>query len=387
MYGSSLVDQWLASVRRSYAEGVNAPVWDDGDWHGLPTLDADLEAEICVVGLGGSGLAAIHELLQLGRKVVGIDAGSVAGGAAGRNGGFLLAGIARFYHQSVAELGRDLARRLYQATLEQMARMLAETPQARRVGSLRIAATAEELEDCAAHLEALQADGFAALPYVGPEGEGLLIPSDGVFNPLQRCRQLARQALEAGARLFEHSPAQYISGQEVKTPKGRVFCQRVLVAVDGRLEQLLPELESRVRTARLQMLATAPVERRFTRPVYRRWGYDYWQQLPDGRIALGGMRDAGGEAEWTTQAEPTNAVQMRLEELLRQLDIHAPITHRWAAPVAYTPTGLPIAEEVRPGVWAIGAYSGTGNVVGALLGREVAWALLGARMPGAVWLA
>lgn len=97
-----------------------------------------------------------------------------------------------------------------------------------------------------------------------------------------------------------------------------------------------------------------------------------------------GMRDAGGEAEWTTQAEPTEDVQQRLEALLRQLDIGAPVTHRWAASVGYTSSGLPVAEEVRPGVWAVGAYSGTGNVLGALLGREVAWALLGSRMPGAV---
>ncbi|GEM82732.1 NAD(P)/FAD-dependent oxidoreductase [Meiothermus hypogaeus] len=366
---------------------MNTPVWDDGNWQALPGLEGQHEAEICVIGLGGSGLSAMLELLRLGRKVIGLDAGSVAGGAAGRNGGFLLAGLARFYHQTVSDHGRDLARRLYQATLEQIEHMKTETPQAiRQVGSLRIAASAEELEDCTLHLQALRADGFQAEPYEGPEGRGLLIPSDGALNPLLRCRMLARQALDKGARLFENSPALLIRGQEVQTPQGRVLCEQVLVAVDGRLEQLLPELKGRVRTARLQMLATAPVDRRYPRPVYRRWGYDYWQQLPDGRIALGGMRDAGGEAEWTMEAAPSEAVQVRLEQLLRQLGIQVPITHRWAASVAYTATGLPIAEEVRPGVWAIGAYSGTGNVVGALLGREIAWVLNGGRMPGAVWL-
>lgn len=372
---------------KNYAVAVNTPVWEDGNWRGLPSLEGDLEAEVCVVGLGSSGLAAVLELLRLGREVVGIDAGTVATGAAGRNGGFLLAGIARFYHQSVAEHGRDFAKNIYQATLDQISRMMAETPQAiRRVGSLRIAASEDELQDCTAHLQALRADGFAAEPYDGPEGQGLLIPSDAAFNPLLRCRLLAQQALEAGARLFEGSPALQISGQEVETTRGRVHCHRVLVAVDGRLEQVLPELEGRVRTARLQMLATAPVKARFAQPVYRRWGYDYWQQLPDGRIALGGMRDAGGEAEWTTLDEPSEKVQLRLEQLLRQLGIQAPITHRWAATVAYTQTGLPIAEEVRPGVWAIGAYSGTGNVLGALLGQQVAQVIAGFRPPRALFL-
>ncbi len=354
----------------------------------MPRLEGDFEAEICVVGLGGSGLAAIHELLRLGRSVVGLDRGPVAGGAAGRNGGFLLAGLAKFYHQTVAEHGRDFARRVYQATLEQIARMKEETPEAiRQVGSLRIAATADELQDCEAHLQALRADGFSVQPYAGPEGEGLLIPSDAAFNPLRRCRTLAERALQAGARLFEYSPALHIHGQEVQTPRGRVYCQKVLVAVDGRLEQLLPELEGRVRTARLQMLATAPAEVRFTRPVYRRWGYDYWQQLPDGCIALGGMRDAGGEEEWTVQDEPSEKVQLHLEQLLHQLGIQAAITHRWAASVGYTRTGLPIAEEVRPGVWAVGGYSGTGNVVGALLGQEVAALLAGVESRYACFLA
>lgn len=336
-----------------------------------------------MVGLGGSGLAAIHELLSLGRKVVGIDAGEIAGGAAGRNGGFLLAGVAKFYHETVGQFGREFAKRMYQATLEQIERMTQETPQAiRRVGSLRIAASIEEEQDCLKHYRALQADGFPVELYEGPEGKGLLIPSDGAFNPLQRCRMLARQALEKGARLFERTPALEIFSQEVRTPQARIRCQQVIVAVDGRLERLFPELSGRVRTARLQMLGTAPApEVHFPRPVYTRWGYDYWQQLPNRRLALGGKRDSALEEEWTDIGEPSEAIQTRLENLLRSIGVQAPITHRWAASVAYTDTGLPVLEEVRPGVWVIGGYSGTGNVVGAICGRAVARAVSGQEPP------
>jgi gamma-glutamylputrescine oxidase len=107
--------------------------------------------------------------------------------------------------------------------------------------------------------------------------------------------------------------------------------------------------------------------------VYSRWGLDYWQQLPDRRIVLGGARDVGGDAEWTSGAEPTDVVQEALNRLLSDgLDVHARVTNRWAASVAYTPTGLPIAEQVRPGVWAVGGYCGTGNVLGSLAGRAAA---------------
>jgi glycine/D-amino acid oxidase-like deaminating enzyme len=62
-----------------------------------------------------------------------------------------------------------------------------------------------------------------------------------------------------------------------------------------------------------------------------------------------------------------------LEKFLRtHLQVQAPITHRWAASVAYTADGLPVLEQVRPKVWAVGGYSGTGNIVGALSARAAA---------------
>jgi glycine/D-amino acid oxidase-like deaminating enzyme len=159
-----------------------------------------------------------------------------------------------------------------------------------------------------------------------------------------------------------------------------VQARRVIVAVDGHLEQLLPELTGRVRTARLQMLATAPTQERIVEgPRYYREGFEYWQQTPDGRIAIGGFRDKAGDSEWSHDAKPTAAVQDMLEAFLRDsLRVTAPITHRWAGCAAYSDTGLPVLEQVRDGVFAIGAYSGTGNVIGALCGRAVvAWAVDG----------
>lgn len=361
---------------------TNTPVWDDHPWPGLPRLETDVSSEVCVVGLGGSGLAAITELLDLGMKVVGLDAGTIAGGAAGRNGGFLLAGTARFYHQTIAQFGHERARGMYQLTLEQMDRMVLQTPNAiRRVGSIRLADSAEELEDCTEQLHAMQRDGFSVEAYDSPEGQGLLFPSDGAFQPLQRCRSLAQKAVARGAQLFEHSSALAINPNEVLTAAGRVRCDTVIVAVDGRLEQVMPELRGRVHTARLQMLATAPApEVSIPRPVYARWGHDYWQQLPDKRVTLGGFRDKALEEEWTIEDTPTNRIQTLLERFLRdRLHVKAPITHRWAASVAYTPNGLPILEEVQDGIWVLGAYSGTGNVVGALFGRAAAQMAVGGK--------
>ncbi len=330
------------------------PVWDDGTWQGLPSLDGDVTADVCVVGLGGSGLTAVQELRDRGVSVVGLDAGQV-----GRNGGFLLAGPAHPYHRQ-----RDPA--LYRRTLEELDRMEA-AGFLRRTGSLRIE---EDPADCALQAAALEEDGFEVERYDGPEGEGLLFPRDGVFQPLERCRAMAR-----APGLYERTPVLSVSGGQVDTARGAVSCDSVLVLVDGRLDGLLPEVP--VRTVRLQMLATAPVPQRFSRPVYLRDGYEYWQQLPDGRIALGGFRDVGGDEEETSSTEPSATVQSALDGLLTRIAPEAVVTHRWAASVGYTQDALPYLGEVRQGVWAAGGYCGTGNVIGALCARQLVSNVLG----------
>src|SRR5262245_17869661 len=119
---------------------MSDPAWDDKQWTALPHQSGTLRADVCVVGLGGSGLSAIHAFLDQGVNVIGVDAGHVASGAAGCNGGFLLAGTARFYHDTLDVVGRERARQLYALTVDEIDRMVRTMPDiARRTGSLRIA--------------------------------------------------------------------------------------------------------------------------------------------------------------------------------------------------------------------------------------------------------
>jgi gamma-glutamylputrescine oxidase len=360
---------------------ATAPLWGDpAAATNPPPLAGGAHADVCVVGLGGSGLAAVGALLDAGASVVGIDAGPVAGGAAGRNGGFLLAGAERPHHHAVEDYGRERAVALYRATLAEIDRLAAELgPQiVRRVGSSRLPVDAEEAQDCTRHFEALRADGFAA---ERPDG-GILVPDDGAVDPLARCRALAAAAVARGARLYSGTPALDVRGDRVRTPAGEVTCSAVVVAVDGGLEHVLPELAGRVRSTRLQMLGTAPVAPFCPRPVYHRWGYDYWQQLPDGRVALGGGRDRHADAEWGAPQEPSEAMQADLDRLLREVvGVQAPVTHRWAGVVGYTDDELPVLEEVRPGVLAVGGHNGHGNVMGSACARAAAEIALGRAAP------
>jgi len=383
---------------------VSGVGWDDHPevvaWAGLPSLDGDVSADACVVGLGGSGLAAVDELVGRGLSVVGVDAGRIAAGAAGRNGGFLLGGGEPALHEAIAAWGRDAAGWLYAATLAELDRLEAQlgADVVRRVGSIRLAglpgpvesdAEAADLErelaDCRQQIAALRELGIRVDEYDGELGAGLFLADDAATNPALRAVRLTT-LLGDRARLFENTRVLDVHAGSVRTEHGTVRADVVIVAVDGRLDVLLPQLADRVRTARLQMSATAPVPPgRLPCPVYGRWGYDYAQQTPDGRIFAGGGRDRYVEAEWTTDTEPTEGVQSWIEHVARRMaGGPVEVTHRWAASVGYTADGRALCTRVDDGVMACGGYSGTGNLVGPVATRAaVAHLLDGAPVPAA----
>lgn len=371
--------------------------WDDDAvvraWPGLAPLAGACSADACVVGLGASGLSAVEALLRRGLSVVGLDAGRVGAGAAGRNGGFLLGGPAPFLHDAIARWGADAALGLYRQTLAELDRECAVLGPAviRRTGSIRLAGLpgeddehrAGELADCAAHAAALRAHGIAVEDYDGPSGRGIYLPDDAVTNPARRVVGLTR-ALTGRARLHEHTPVRRVLPGRVISTGGEVRAAVVIVAVDGRLEALLPQLAGRVRTARLQMLATAPVTPgRVPCAVYARFGYDYAQQLPDGRLFVGGGRDRDLEAEWTTRGATSARIQTYLDGLAARLAGEpVTVTHRWAAPAAFTADGRALCTRLGDGLVAVGGYSGTGNLVGPVAARAaVALAVDGTAPP------
>lgn len=338
---------------------------------------------MCVVGLGGSGLACVDQLLGDGVSVVGLDAGRVGGAAAGRNGGLLRAGTSLFFHDASAKYGVDRAARMYSATVAERERLLFRFPSiARRTGYLRLAHDGDEERDCRAHLAALAGGNFPAEWYDGPLGRGVLVVEDAVIDPQARCRLEAGLVSSAGARLFERSPAVGLMTGAVATPGGVVRCRLTIVAVDGALGSVLPELDGRVWPTRLQMLASNPhPPGRLPHAISTLWGWDYAQQLPSGAIAFGGCRDVGGAAERTSDATISVAVQAALERRFTEMVGDPPsVTHRWAATAGYTEDGLPLLGQVRPGVWATGGYSGTGNLFGAACGRAVARLALGSAL-------
>ena len=179
--------------------------------------------------------------------------------------------------------------------------------------------------------------------------------------------------LKPGQELSVDARDEVADSVSVRATGGTVRARHVVVAADGALPALVPGLRDRVRARRLHMVATEPLPDRLVDcPVYARWGYEYFQQLPDGRLLAGGFSDLDGDHSYTDRDEGNRDVWDRIERYLAQdLGVRAPIGHRWVGTVGYTKDGRPMVG-VAAGVYYAGGYSGHGNVIGYLAGQQLA---------------
>jgi glycine/D-amino acid oxidase-like deaminating enzyme len=251
---------------------------------------------------------------------------------------------------------------------------------------MRIARTEAELEEIWESVRRLLEDGWEAsqidvdeLPerlrgtYLG----GSFHAVDGEAQPAHFVRGLARLAQAAGATFYEGSPVTMVEEHAdqvvVRTAEGAVRAQRVVLATNARLPELLGQLGANwlgeaITPIRGQMLATAPLdEELFTWPCYADQGYQYWRQLSDGRLVVGGWRNTSFATEATADETPAAPVQDALERFVRETlklsAARAPISQRWAGTMAFSADALPLVGRI-PGTqrcFVAGAYTGHGN--------------------------
>ena len=350
-----------------------------------PETTLDGRADVAIVGAGVTGCSAAFRLVEAGLRVRVHDARGIAEGASGRNGGFALGGGAARYDVARETYGAERAAAYWRWTEEALHRMAELAGNAlRRTGSYRLAGDEEEREDIRLEYEALREDGFDAewLDDVPGGAAGLFHgaishPHDGSIQPARFVRRLAALASEAGAEIREHDLVEDVEALDADC---------VLVATDGYGHGLVPELADHVWPTRGQVIASEPLDRvLYDRPHYARQGFDYWQQLPDGRILLGGFRDVSILDELTDVEETTPTIQSSLESFLQELaGGEVGVTHRWAGIFGLTQDLLPLVGPVpgREGrLWIAGGYSGHGNVLGFACGELVADAILGRESP------
>jgi glycine/D-amino acid oxidase-like deaminating enzyme len=217
-----------------------------------PPLAQDAEADLVVVGAGLTGLwtALLAKEADPAREVVLLEAGRIADGASGRNGGFVAASLTHGIRNGISRFPGEIAR------LEQLGRenldAIAATLHRHGIdaaweenGELAVATRPHELAGLAAHAAALRAHGRDVVELGRDEVQAeVASPTylagvwnrDGyaLANPARLCWGLADAAEAAGVRIHEGSAATGLervgAGVAVATPGGRVRARRCVLA-------------------------------------------------------------------------------------------------------------------------------------------------------------
>lgn len=357
--------------------------WLDGPYTARLPLETNRTADAVVIGAGMTGVGIACFLRDRGLTSLVLERGIVAGGATGRNAGFLVSHLGEHYAQSVNIWGRDNAAAISRIHLENH-RLLTEIVDRNgldcgyaRCGSLFVAADDVEEDVLIRSCSLLQEDGFACelLDAVTLNrtlhsrgfGGALFNPSDGRVDPVRLVRQMARLAETGGVVFCEHSPVHAINGAgnlwRVETEKGSVTSRFVFLASNAWTPSLLPSLP--LQPVRGQCVALPHLPGPFAEiSCYTNYGSEYWRGV-DGCAIFGGRRDAGGSGESEYSEETSSAVQEALEGFYKshfpELRNAVP-SHRWAGIMSYTPDGMPLvgAAPGKEGIYIAAGYTGHG---------------------------
>jgi gamma-glutamylputrescine oxidase len=356
-------------------------------------------ADVAIVGAGFTGLWAAKTLAERGLKAVVLEAHRVGWGASGRNGGQV--GTGYNWHQKKLEgrLGRDAARAVWDIAEEGKRQLrdfiAAEAPEARYLPGVAhgeySASDARESRENAEHLarhygydqlEALDRDAFRALVksplYVG----GTLDRGAGHIHPLRYALALARAAEGAGVVIHEGSIVLGIDKGEpatLRTKDGELRAQHVILAGNGYMPDLEPQVAAQVMPINSFIGATEPLGNRWTDVLAddiavadSKFVVNYYRFSEDRRFLFGG-RESYGLGFPKDIAGP---LRMRLANLFPQLR-GARIEQFWGGTLGITMTRLPLIIRVAPNIVSGGGFSGHGVALSGVTGRIMAEAVLG----------
>lgn len=381
-------------VNSYYAATVERPV-------PRPSLGGQMQADVCVVGGGFTGLSAALSCAEAGLETVLLEAETVGSGASGRNGGQLIPGLNKSGPELVAMLGRDHAEALYRLALS--ARDLVHERIARhaidcdlRAGHFHLAAKpahyAAFARECAFLNRLLGREDARLIPphevgrYVDVKGYhgGIYMAGGGHFHPLKYALGLAQAAETAGARLFERSRVTAVCDDTpatVRTAMGEVRAGHVILACDASMADVAPDAGRFTMPVLNYNIATEPLAEDLARALIpsgaavsdSRFVLNYFRISADNRLIF-----AGGEKYTPTPpADIAGFVRPYMLKLFPQL-ADARIDYAWGGAVGITLNRLP-HFGLRGKVLFAHGFSGLGALLTTLAGELLAETVLGDR--------
>lgn len=368
-----------------------------------PVLENAHEADFLVVGAGFAGLAAARRLAELrpDSAIILLEAEQVGEGAQGRNSGFMI-DIPMSVKSAAVDLEQAKERmQLARAAIEHLESVVQAHEIAcdwRQEGKYHAAASpqgaAQQLESMRQMLTALGEDfewheGSALHEKIGIDyyHSAIYTPGTILLNPSALTRGLA-DSLPDNVHLFEYSPVLSLdlsAGIRVRTPAGSVRAKKMILAVNGFIEQFgffsgrLIHL-----AAHASLSAPLTAEQMQALPGQKSWGLTPVNALIgttlrrtiDQRIFIRQSLNYRPDLEFTD--EVLEGIREQHEEALAKRFPMLPgleLAHTWAGMICLSRNDSPGFGQLAPEVYGAVCQNGMGitkGTIGGLLAAELA---------------
>lgn len=368
-----------------------------------PALQGEQSADVCIIGGGYTGLSAALHLAQRGQRVVLLEAGNVAQGASGRNGGHVGVGQRIDPITLERQLGRDYAAALWQLGLEavELVEALIDNHQIAcglKANIIHLAHKARFLSDYREEVEFLeQRYGYKECRFLpaqeladhvgsGQFYGGVIDTRSRHLDPYAYALGLAAAAEAAGAELFEQSRALSFSQSRgevvVASAAGQVRAKQLIIACNGYLDRLAPQLAGYIMPINNFIVASEPLPESLAGALLpgdaaaqdSRFVINYWRLSQDRRLVFGG----GENYRRSFPTDIINFVRPHLLNIYPQLR-DTQLEYGWGGTLAITLRRMPDFGQLADNIWYAQGYSGHGVPTATLGGQLLADAICGQR--------
>ncbi len=347
-----------------------------------PPLATSLDADVCIVGAGFTGVATALTLAERGVSVVVLEQNRIGWGASGRNGGQVIGGfsgedlVMKRLGQEVADLVWEIGWRGNDIIRERVEKYAIDCDL--KWGYMDVALKPRHMDAFRDYHAELLRRGFGddvelverddMREYIGSDAYigGLVNRRSGHVHPLNLCLGEARAAESLGVRFFEDTEVTGIEHGDrplVRTAQGEVRADRVLLAGNAYQHLEMKRLGGLVFPAGSYIIATEPLsleevmevspqDLAFCDPNYV---LDYFRLSADQRMLFGGRCNYSGRVPKSIRA----SIEPRMHKIFPQLKDKR-IDYEWGGNIGIVVNRVPIIGRLEPNVYHAMGYSGHG---------------------------
>jgi glycine/D-amino acid oxidase-like deaminating enzyme len=361
-------------------------------------LTFDLDVDICVVGAGLAGLTVALEAARLGASVAVLEGRHVGWNASGHQLGTVMPGFGIPIQDLIARIGFEDARELWSLSkegadfvrataTEELIPGIAMTEGALEVSNVdvgdRLISRLQTLgEDFGTEVEGWQVDRVREVLRTQRYFHAVHYPRAFQIDGRKYLHGLAALAKQAGARLFEDTPAVSIDPSGVRkrivTPSARLRASHIVLAGNVHLGAPSPRLSATLLPVWRYAAVTAPLGERLAEVMTYQGSVTDSDGIDHFRI-VEGDRLMWSNPETTWNARPqrfAGAIQRRIGTIFPRLG-KVEIAEVWGGAVGQTVHGMPQIGQLRRGLWVASGFGRQGlnttAMAGQLIARSILW--------------